>query len=68
MKQFKLGLHIVRFEISRTGEQWRLTQQIGLDDQWDNPVEGGEFYADRRKAKNVMYHQLKKLRADQSYY
>jgi hypothetical protein len=67
MPQYKLGQHTVRFDLTRVDNGWRYTHRIGLEDAWDDPVES-EFYIDRRQAKNQMNRQLKKLRADPSYY
>jgi hypothetical protein len=69
MPQFKLGQHSVRFDINpATDGGWRLTARIGLDDVWDEPIETGQTYPDRRQAKNAMHQELKKMRADGTYY
>ena len=65
--QFKLGQHSVRFFINPDNDGWKVLQQIGLEDAWDDPVQIGENYNDRRKAKNAINRQLKELRADPYY-
>ena len=37
-------------------------------DVWDAPIETGETYPDRRKAKNAMHQELKKMREGGTYY
>lgn len=58
-----LGQQRVRYRLSYVEEGWRVVRWIKYDAEWEDETSIADACLDRRKAKNLVYTDLKNLRA-----